>query len=175
MTQTVNAPISASYNNTIINFISKHIAKVNERLSGKESIGETSGQDTLNKWLRRRPFVKVLEQSVVPAGTLYVRDRLIIRFQLTNELASQFVLLRGLFEFAKPEGVLILSDRTDKTFVIETGVDQTEAAISYLEKTFAWVSKEVSFKTTLRKVIRWEEKVHQEREELFGKLHTEAA
>lgn len=173
MTQTVSAPISA-YNNTIVNFISEHIRKVNlvnpERELFREHTVDDNAQDMLTRWLNRLPFIKILEHTIVPAGNLYRADRVIIRFKLVNEFAPHFVLLRGLFEFAKPSGLIILTDRTEKVFVIETSVHQVDVPVSYLKKIFGWLSKEITFKAALKRVIQWEHKVREEQQIIMDDL-----
>ena len=105
---------------------------------------------------------------------VFQKERFNLKFTLTEKYNSYFPLLRGLFQFRKPPGLIISSDRFDKSFLIEFSSDNEEKSIVFFEIVFHWLSKEVRFKEVLREVIRFEQEVSREQAILRRYLHTTA-
>lgn len=130
-----------------------------------------AGTRKLINWFGGAQFVNGLQYTVLPAGKLHYKDRLVLKFALSPDYASHFVLLRGLFDFGKSSGLIITSDRTAKTFMVEVSAEQAEGSIAYFESIVTWLSREIKFKAALRRVILWEEKVRTEHQAVIGNLY----
>jgi hypothetical protein len=109
--------------------------------------------DRLINWLSKVNYITGIQYSVIAAGQLYLKDRLIVKFTLKESYAPNFVLLRGLFEFGKPSGIIISANKTDKTFTLDVLSTEIENSLQYLETIFNWLAKEIKFKETLKEVI----------------------
>lgn len=102
----------------------------------------------------RSDVVNTIVHDVRPAGNLYYKESLILKFSLTDKFAEQFSLLRGLLGFGKWDGLSILSDTGSKTFQLVVSAGQTENAIHYFERLFLDITKEIRFKTALKSVLK---------------------
>jgi hypothetical protein len=111
------------------------------------------------------PFSRVLQffgnteivgnviHDVVPAGNLYYKDSLILKFSLSDKYARYFPLLRGFFGFGKLTGLTVLSNIEDKTFQIVLYSVQSENVLRYIEHLFLELKREINFKVALKDVL----------------------
>ncbi len=114
---------------------------------------------------KENPFSRVLQffgnaeivdnviHDVVPAGNLYYKDSLILKFSLSDKYARYFPLLRGFFGFGKLTGLTVLSNTEDKTFQIVLYSVQSENVLHYFEHLFLALKREINFKVALKDVL----------------------
>jgi len=120
-------------------------------------------------------MVNNVTHNILPAGNLYYKDSLVVKFSLSEKYINYFPLLRGLFGFGRFSGLTILSDKENKTFQIVLASGHTKNVVAYLEDLFLELIREIKFKLALRDVlyIQYEaEKIqHVKRQNLYKSFH----
>ena len=126
---------------------------------------------TLTAFFEESKILKRLFYTFIPAGNLYLNDRVVLKFSLADEYAGHFILLRGLLGFGKPPHVLVVTEPTDKTFTLEVTSAYAESVITYFQKIFTWLAKEIKFKAALKEVIRLQQEARKIQQEAFEGLY----
>lgn len=98
-------------------------------------------------------IVNSVTHDIIPAGNLYYKDSLVLKFSLSEKYAAYFPLLRGLFGFGKFSGLTISTDKESKTFQIVLASGFTKNAARYFEELFLELVREIKFKLALRDVL----------------------
>ena len=129
----------------------------------------------LTKWFGQLPTINRLQYSLISAGTLHKKERIVLKFVLADGYTTYFTLLRGLFEFGKQNNIAISSNHPEKSFTVEVGLDYPETAITYFENIFDWFAKEIRFKVALKKVMQWEKSVRNEQQSIFNEFRLDIA
>src|SRR5688572_4044286 len=73
-------------------------------------------EKVLWRWLENSVLLKPVKSTTIAANKIFLTDRVIIKFELSDEYREHFVLLRGLLEFSRPKEITISVQRADKTF-----------------------------------------------------------
>jgi hypothetical protein len=126
---------------------------------------------TLTSFFEESKILKTLSYTRIPAGKLYLNDRVILKFSLAKGYENHFVLLRGLLGFGKPPHVLVVAEPVDRTFVIEVTSEYAESVVLYFQKIFTWLAKEIKFKVALKEIIRLQEEARKIQQEAFEGLY----
>jgi hypothetical protein len=163
MSQTATI-LSGGHNYTTLTFSTQ--AENRNSLSQNEA-----GIPKLINWFGDVQFINALQYTVLPAGKLHYKDRLVLKFSLRADYDSHFILLKGLFEFGKSSSLFITANRTDKTFTVEVSAEQAEGSIAYFKNVINWFSREIKFKAALKQVIAWEQKVRGEQQAIIDNLY----
>lgn len=106
-------------------------------------------------------IVNTVENNVLPAGNLYYKDSLILKFSLTEKYAGYFPLLRGLFGFGKLTGLTISSSNENKTFQVVISSGREENVIDYFGALFSELARELKFKRALKDLLHIQKEVIQ--------------
>jgi len=179
MTQAANV-LNGGHNFNIINFVNSktknnNVSKFNLKLVRNDIDDvELNSKNSIVTWFERSAFVTDINVTVLPESRLFYKERVVLKFRLSEKYNSFFVLLKGLFGFRKPKGVSITSNRSDKSFTVELSSNNENESIAYFETIFKWLSKEARFKEVLKEVIRFEQKVVLEQALLVSSLQNSA-
>src|SRR5687768_2316101 len=114
-----------------------------------EIIKESNFEDQLANILSKSHILSITSFTVLPAGKLFVSSKYRIKVKLTQEFASNFVLIRGLLEFSRPKNIIISSTVQEQTFEIEIVETQAENFLSYIQTILGWLVNEIKFKKAL--------------------------
>lgn len=126
---------------------------------------------TLTTFFVESKILKNLFHPLMPVGNLYLYDRIVLKFSLSDDFANHFILLRGLLCFGKPPHVLVVAEPADRTFTIEVTSVYAENVIVYFREIFTWLAKEIKFKVALREVIRLQREAQKIQQEAFEGLY----
>ena len=135
-------------------------------------IKESNFEDQLANILSKSQILSIASVTVVPAGKLFVSSKYRLKVKLTEEFASNFVLVRGLLEFSRPKNIIISSVVKDQTFEIEILETHADSLIAYIETILGWVLNEIKFKKALKAIIKFESRVKQDQAILYSSLYT---
>src|SRR5688572_7296272 len=135
-------------------------------------IRENTVQNRLANILAHSQALSIVSFKVIPAGKLFVSNKYLITVKLTEQFASNFVLLRGLLEFSRPKDIIISSQAKDQTFEIEVLETQANYLLSYIETIIGWLIKEIKFKSALKAIISFENRVKQEQAILYSSMRS---
>jgi hypothetical protein len=127
---------------------------------------------TLMVFFEESKILETLSYTFIPAGNLYFNNRVVFRFSIAKGYEDHFVLLRGLLGFGKPPHVLIVAEPADRTFVIEVTSEYADAAVSYFQKIFTWLAKEIKFKSALKEIMRLQREAQRLQEEAFTSFYS---
>jgi len=126
---------------------------------------------TLTAFFDESKILNRLSYTFIPAGILYSSDRVVLKFSLAKGYENYFTLLRGLLGFGKPPHLLVVAEPIDKTFTIEVTSAYAENVISYFQKIFTWLDKEIKFKAALKEVIRLQQEARKIQQQAFEGLY----
>ncbi|HEY8933585.1 MAG TPA: hypothetical protein VIM65_00120 [Cyclobacteriaceae bacterium] len=121
------------------------------------------------QWLNQSALISKLNYHISPAKE-NKQNNVVLKFQLADDLAANFILLKGLFEFGNASAFAISADRTTQTFELEIKSTDSEHVINVLETIFNWLVKEINFKSKLKEVIRWEQRIREEQNLAYSGL-----
>ena len=113
------------------------------------------------QWLNQSALVSKLNYHIVTAKDNQLNN-VILKFQLADDVASNFILLKGLFDFGNASAFTVLADRSNQTFELEIKLNDATRVVNVLETIFSWLVKEINFKSKLKEVIRWEQRIREE-------------
>lgn len=136
---------------------------------GQKRQQRTSG-NLLTEWLERSPLLFPVQSFSLPAGNTFFPDQLLLKFRLREEYQHNFVLLRGLLEFSRPKKIVITANNSERTFEMWLTNDQAPDIIHYLEAIITRLLSEIKFKASLKMIIKYEERVRREQENLYKAL-----
>jgi hypothetical protein len=135
-------------------------------------IQENTVENRLGNILSDSQALSVLSFKVIPAGKLFVSNKYLIRVKLTEQFATNFVLLRGLLEFSRPKNITISSRAKEQTFEIEVLETQVDHLLTYVQTILGWLIKEIKFKESLKAIIKFENRVKQEQAILYSNMRS---
>lgn len=121
------------------------------------------------QWLNQSVLVSKLNYHISPAKENQ-QNNVVLKFQLTDDLTSNFILLKGLFEFGNASAFAISADKATQTFELEIKSTNAEHVVNVLETIFNWLVKEINFKSKLKEVIRWEQRIREEQNLAYSGL-----
>lgn len=127
-------------------------------------------ENPLRNWFERSSLLIPVEFKTITAGEIFQTDRVIVKFRLGSAYRDHFVLFRGLLEFSRPKEIYISSNNAEKAFELHVGKNQAIAMTIYLDKILDLLVKEISFKKSLKGVIRFEQAVRLEQSKLYNEL-----
>lgn len=125
---------------------------------------------TVAQKLEQTGFAANVNLTVLSPDKIFSDERLILHFSLPQKYKSQFALLRGMFAFRRPGGIHVNANPDDRSFTAEFQSKDESAAIAYFDFVFQWLAREVRFKTVLREIIDFQEKVNKEQALLVSSL-----
>jgi hypothetical protein len=105
------------------------------------------------QFFRNTKIVHHIDHNVLPAGNLYYKDSLVLKFSLTEKYNRYFPLLRGFFGFGKLSGLTISSDKENRTFQVVISSLQEANVVDYFERNFLELIREDNFKLTLKDIL----------------------
>ncbi len=105
------------------------------------------------KFFKAEKRVGNLTHEILPAGNLYYKDSLVLKFSLADKYAGYFPLLRGLFGFGKLRGVSVSPNAQNRTFQIVISSGLIENATFYFEQLFLELTREIKFKEALKDLL----------------------
>ena len=121
-----------------------------------------------------RTFIEWLKSSDivihVPTAALVPIDESIVTFTLRDAYKNSFILLRGLLEFSRPKGIQISSNFTDRTFQVRIPAGQAGTVTQHLHTISGWLLREIRFKTSLKAIMGFENRVRQIQANLYREL-----
>lgn len=100
----------------------------------------------LLSWFEKHPLINIIDHSLVKAGNLYLKDILILRFELKEEYARSFILLRSLLTFIKPAEAILSSNLLNKTVELRSALHKADNLIDSLSRIFDQLRWEIQFK-----------------------------
>lgn len=169
MTQTA----TLAGNDQHINFFNYFIGLKNNSSQQNRSVlvrPQGGAEDPLFRWLKNSNLLKPVKSTTIAANKIFLTDRVIIKFELSNDYRKHFVLLRGLLEFSRPKGIVISAHSSEKIFELHIGNNQAAAVISYLDIILKSFIKEINFKKSLKSVLRFEQTMKLQQAKLYNNL-----
>lgn len=160
-------------NDQRINFFNYFIGSKNNSAQKNHQVFDepkSGPEQLLLKWLENSKVLKPVKSTTIAANRIFLTDRVIIKFELSNDYREHFVLLRGLLEFSRPKGIAISAHNSEKNFELHIGNDQAAAVISYLHIILQSFIKEINFKKALKSVLVFEQTVKQQQAKLYNTL-----
>ena len=127
-------------------------------------------EDLLFQWLENSNLLKPVKSTTITANKIFPTDRVLIKFELSNDYRDHFILLRGLLEFSRPKEIAISAHNSEKTFELHIRIDQAAAVRSYLEIILKLFINEINFKKALKSVLQFEHTMKQQQTKLYSNL-----
>ncbi len=172
----ISAIVNQEYNVNFLNILNQKEKNTGESNFNYRIIRNDSNysakENRIVQWLIQSEFVSGLTFTILPGGKLFHKERLNLKFSLPEKYNRHFILLNSFFLFRKPTGLLISSDRADKSFTVDVVLDNEKSIIAYFETIFGWLSKEIKFKAVLKEVIRFEKRFNHEQALLVSALQS---
>jgi hypothetical protein len=124
--------------------------------------------DILN-WFEKSPVLIPLALTTVPASTLS-KDHVTIKFKMSDAYREHFVLFRGLLAFNHVKEISIASNTSERTFETNVDNDQATTVTAHLDTITDLLNKELSFKKSLRTLLKFEEAMKKQQSKLYQAL-----
>jgi hypothetical protein len=121
------------------------------------------------KWFEKSTVLVPLELTMLPASAL-IKDRAIIKFKLSDSYRDQFALLRGLLAFHTVKEISVVSNASERTFEVGVNKDQIKTATTHLDTIINLLNKELSFKKSLKALLKFEEATKEKQSKLYQAL-----
>ena len=156
--------------NEIFNFVNVfNNTETTSSIPAQERAVGDDGINTVIGWLESSGIATIIPTTAT-GNRLVLNDPSIVTFGLQEAYKNSFVLLRGLLEFSRPRGVQVFANAIDRTFQVRISAGQAGAVTTYLDTIFGWLLREIRFKTSLKAVIRFEDRVRQLQASLYQSL-----
>jgi hypothetical protein len=137
-----------------------------------EIIQENTVENRLASILAHSQTLSIVSFKVIPAGKLFVSNKYLITVKLTEQFATNFVVLRGLLEFSRPKNITMSSRTKDQTFEIELLETHADHFLTYIQTILGWLINEIKFKQALKAIIKFENRVKQEQAILYSNMRS---
>lgn len=122
-------------------------------------------------WLNQSSLVSKLSYHITPASENGISN-VGLKFQLADNVASNFILLKGLFDFGNASAFAVKADKDAQTFELTIKTTDDARTISVLETIFSWLEKEINFKARLKQVIQFEQRIREEQTRIYSGLNS---
>ena len=101
---------------------------------------------------------------------LEYKDKVSLTFQVPQQFAAHFILIKGLIDFHRPAAIQFTFDREHKTIEVKTAIQYLDLLESFFTRLNEWLTSELQFKKALKSIIQFEEQYKSQRSALYGSL-----
>lgn len=131
---------------------------------------KAKNRNPILKWFEKSTALVPLGLTMVPASSDLIKDRTIIKFKLSDAYRDQFALLRGLLAFHTVKEISVVSNPSERTFEAGVNKDQITTVITHLDTIINLLNKELSFKKSLKALLKFEEATKEKQSKLYQAL-----
>jgi hypothetical protein len=100
----------------------------------------------------------------------YYNDRARLQFNVTDEFFTQFILIKGLIEFSRPNTLKFKFTLDQKAIETDLPVNQFGELANLFLNIDKELNKEIRFKAALKRAIQFEQRYNQERAEVYSSV-----